>query len=62
MGSTLVKLVFLKGSEPVWLEPAEKAEGPAWDLKVQDITGNTVELRELVKGFKAVLFVNVATK
>ena len=59
MGGLLAKLVFLDGTEPVTLSQPNEL---LWDYQITDIDGNTRTLREICKGKRAVLFVNVATK
>ena len=59
MGALLAKLVFLEGTESVALS---QEDASLWDYTITDIDGNTRSLREICRGKKAVLFVNVATK
>ena len=62
MGNLLLKSVEHSGYDALIMNPADQLMKPIWDIEVTDIDGNQVELREMVKGARAVIFVNVATK
>ena len=54
----IASLIFMKGKEPVSTRYTS-----LWEIQATDIDGKVIErLGELVKGKKAVLVVNVATK
>ena len=57
----MAAIVFKNANERVNISPAN--EGKAlWDIPLVDVNNNPLTLRQIVKGKKAVLFVNVATK
>lgn len=57
----MLRAVGDTGDDVLEFEPF-KLSAFVWDLPVTDILGNEVILKEVVKGARAVLFVNVATK
>ena len=61
MGAVLAAIVFKSGSEQVQI--SKENEGKSlWDIELTDINNNKITLRQIVKGKKAVLIVNTASK
>ena len=61
MGGVIAAIVFKNGYEVLNIQPAN-LDKSLWDYTMIDIKNQEVRLGTLLKGKKAVLFVNVASK
>ena len=61
MGGVIAAIVFKTGYEVLNIQPAN-LDKSLWDYTMIDINNQEVRLGTLLKGKKAVLFVNVASK
>ena len=57
----MASLVFKSGSEKIQIDESLTGK-PLWDYTVKNIDNELVTLRDLVRGKRAVMFVNVASK
>ena len=59
MGGVLAAIAFKSGTEKIQIQSPDKL---LWDYELNNIDNQPITLRQIVKGKKAVMFVNVASK